>query len=238
MSWTVNGVLDTVQASGGGATTLSTSTGSLTSGRFLLLIVRTNDGGTLRDITAVSVGGQAATEDTTCEIINGTQRWQVWYISSLSVSGAQSVSVTVSGATNIGCRAIECIPSSGAAQLGVTKGSVTTGDDSVTTTQANSLLFAYARANYGGNSGNPVCDNLGGGTIVDDDIANTQNFEQGGYTLDAGAVGSKTISFDSNFEILTMEITTGGGGGDPEANLIGGKLLSGGLLVGGGPLVH
>jgi hypothetical protein len=209
MSWTVNAVLDAVNNTAGG--NLTPNTGALTSGRFLLLVMRTNDGGTLRSISAVSVGGQAATEIAAANLATGTQRWQVWYIASLSVSGAQAVNVTVSANTNVGCWAIECIPSSGSAQVGGAQGTVTTGNDSYTTTQANSLLFAFARANYG----NPDCDNLGGGTIVDVDFANTQNFEAGGYTLDAGATGAKTISFDANNEIVTVEITTGGGGGGP-----------------------
>jgi hypothetical protein len=60
------------------------------------------------------------------------------------------------------------------------------------------------------------------------------------YDTAGGALGSidpssATKSAASTHVVWTIGVrpTTGGGGGDPEARLVGGKLLGGGLLVGG-----
>lgn len=186
------------------------NTGALTAGRKLLLIARLrHDTGAISSLT---VGGVSATAIPGATVANGNYRWTA-YTLTVSGSGAQGCSIAFDAGTDftIGVWAAELTTDVGTLTVGAVKGTVTTGDDSITTTEANSLLLAFARDGYN----DPVADNLGGGTIVQATMANTYNLNGGAWTLDAGAVGSKTISWTQPInEVLSLEFTTGSGGGD------------------------
>lgn len=67
--------------------------------------------------------------------------------------------------------------------------------------------------------------------IVSGDVVDTDTITM--RITDSGS-GSLTVTYDVTPSITVSE---GGGGGDPEAALIGGKLINGGMLTAGGNLV-
>jgi hypothetical protein len=214
MSFTVNGVCDVNEGfSGSGPNTFASNTSALTAGRYLLLITRTADGTpTPRTMSSISVGGQAAVY-TGLSLVDGGYTWRFYEIEAIAVGGAQSIQFTVGGSGSMECGVwgLEIVPDTGSIALGAFVGSVSTGNESLNTTQANAMVLACARAPYE----DPTCDDLGGGTIVTPAMANCFNYNAVGYTLDAGVVGAKAISFTSNNMIMALEITKDAGGGDP-----------------------
>jgi hypothetical protein len=189
------------------------TTDSLTAGRAARILIRTKCSGSLATPATVKIGGvsgQAATQ-VGAVLTNGDYQWSLWKIDSLANSGAQLMHVTFDQGTDIivGGWMAEIQTDTGTVTDGAQKRTTGDGDDSITTTEANSLLFAFARAAYV----DPVVDNLGGGTIVQATMTDAYNLNGGAWTLNAGAVGAKTISYTNTIlENFAFEITTGGGG--------------------------
>ena len=206
---------------------------TLTAGRGLIIAVVGTNAASWTAPTVTGTGNTVSVALTPVASAAPNTKVGLYYISSITTGGSQTVTTGTFAAGKGSIFVRECSGQDTSDMLDDADSATGTSASAavtLTASVADDIIVAFGGADYGG--GDP--SNYGILTTIA--VTNLYAYNWGGDTDAAGATGSKTVTFTlagSDDWIIAAAAFKSAGATDPEGSLIQGKLLRGGLLLGG-----